>query len=123
MSDEGFTPEQQQYLQGFVAGTDLARSARGLPTFAALLSRNSNGPALIPPVAPAPPSTIPTGPEALHYLAQDRFVAEGKKLCPEEEAKRQKFPLDRWDELCARAEKGEFPRGPDILQTKYFGLF
>jgi ferredoxin-nitrite reductase len=121
MSDEGFSAEQQQYLQGFVAGADLARSARGLPTFAGTLFRNGMAPAAGPGHGPSTP--LPSGPEAVHYLAQDRTTAEGKKLCAEEEAKRQKFPLDRWDELCARAEKGEFPKGLDILLTKYFGLF
>jgi ferredoxin-nitrite reductase len=119
MSDPGFTDEQQRYLQGFVAGSDLARSARGLPTFAATLYRN--GATGVPTAPPTP--AIPSGPEAVHYLAQDRIVAEGKKLCPEEDAKRLKFPLDRWDEVCARAENEQFPRGPDVLLTKYFGLF
>jgi ferredoxin-nitrite reductase len=123
MSDEGFTPEQQYYLQGFVAGTDLARSAQGLPTFAGTLNRNGAALPLALAGAPARAAAVPSGPEAIHYLAQDRIVAEGRKLCPEEEVKRQKFPLDRWDELCARAEKGEFPRGPDVLLSKYFGLF
>jgi ferredoxin-nitrite reductase len=123
MSNEAFSDEQQRYLQGFVAGSDLARAARGLATFANVLARNGGpaSPLLIPGGAPAP--SVPTGPEAVHYLAQDRIVAEGKKLCPEEVAKREKFPLDRWDELCARAEKGEFPKGQDVLLTKYFGLF
>jgi ferredoxin-nitrite reductase len=124
MSDEGLSEEQQRYLQGFVAGSDLARSARGLPTFANTLYG--------PGVAPPPPQLVdargrgqalPVGPEAIHFEAQDRTVAEGKKLCPEEESKRQKFPLDRWGELCARAEKDQFPKGLDVLITKYFGLF
>ena len=121
---ETFTDEQQRYLQGFVAGSDLARNARGLPTFASTLHRNGAPPlpGLVPGAAPAGPA-LPSGPEAVHYLAQDRTIAAGKKLCPEEESKRQKFPLDRWDELCARAEKGQFPKGPDVLLTKYFGLF
>ena len=36
-----FTPEQQQYLQGFVAGADAARLSRGLPTFASVLGTTS----------------------------------------------------------------------------------
>ena len=116
MSDDGFTEEQRQYLQGFVAGADLARSASGLPTFARTLSRNG----VLPP--PATPSK-PLGPEALQYEAQDRFLADGKKLCPEEEAKRKTFPLDRWDELAGRAEAGVYPKGTDVLMTKFFGLF
>jgi ferredoxin-nitrite reductase len=78
---------------------------------------------MAPPAISAPAEALPSGPEAIHYLAQNRVIAEGKKLCPEEESKRQKFPLDRWDELCARAEKEQFPKGPEVLLTKYFGLF
>ena len=69
------------------------------------------------------PSRLPGGPEAIHYQAQNRFLAEGKKLTAEEEAKRAKFPLDRWDELCARSQEGAYPRGIDVHLAKYFGLF
>ena len=40
MSDDRFTEEQRQYLQGFVAGADLARSVSRLPTFSQTLARN-----------------------------------------------------------------------------------
>ena len=119
MNADGLTEDQQRYLQGFVAGADLARSARGLPTFANTLSRNGVTPA---PVT-APAESLPGGPEAIHYQAQNRSLAEGKKLTAEEEAKRAKFPLDRWDELCARSQEGAYPRGIDVHLAKYFGLF
>ena len=119
MSDDGFTEEQRHYLQGFVAGVDLARSASGLPTFGRTLARNG----VLPSPAAIPGPASPLGPESLQYEAQSRLLAEGKKLCPEEEAKRQKFPLDRWDELAARAANGQYPKGVDVLMTKYFGLF
>ena len=106
MSDDGFTEEQRQYLQGFVAGAELARSTSRLPTFGQTLARNGVLPS--PTVTPRPSS--PLGPESLQYEAQSRLLAEGKKLCPEEEAKRQKFPLDRWDELAAAPRMGSTPR-------------
>jgi ferredoxin-nitrite reductase len=118
---EGFSEEQKQYLQGFVAGSDLVRSALGLPTFARTLARNGQGsgsPGAIPGLGPAP-----GGPEAIHHLAQDRFLAQGRKLCPEEEAKRKKNPLDLWDELCDRAAARQYPKGTDVLLTKFHGLF
>ena len=65
----------------------------------------------------------PIGPDALQYAAQDRAVAAGGKLVAEEKAKRQRHPLDRWDEVVERAEKGEFPKGIDVFLTKYHGLF
>src|ERR1700682_5645024 len=107
-STDGMTEEQQHYLQGFVSGTDLARSALGLPTFARTLARNGNGAAISGPL-PATAEPPPGGPEAIHRLAQDRVIAEGKKLCPEEEAKRKKNALDLWDELRDRADKNQYP--------------
>ena len=123
MNADGLTEDQQRYLQGFVAGTDLARNARGLPTFANTLHRNGVTPPVVSTPVTAPVASIPGGPEAIHYQAQDRFLAEGKKLTAEEEAKRAKFPLDRWDELCARSQEGAYPRGIDVHLAKYFGLF
>jgi ferredoxin-nitrite reductase len=70
------TEEQKQYLQGFVSGTNLARSALGFPPFAQTLARN--GTAL--PVPQPTAESMASGPEAIHYQAQDRFLAEGKKL-------------------------------------------
>ncbi|MBV8231843.1 MAG: NirA family protein [Planctomycetaceae bacterium] len=116
---DGMTEEQKQYLQGFVSGANLARSASGLPTFAQTLARNGSAPPGPQPAA----GSLPSGPEAIHYQAQDRFLAEGKKLCPEEEAKRKKNPLDMWDELRERAEQKQFPKGTDVLLTKFHGLF
>ena len=78
MSDDRFTEEQRQYLQGFVAGADLARSASGLPTFGRTLARNG----VLPSPAATPGPSSPLGPESLQYEAQSRLLAEGKKLCP-----------------------------------------
>jgi len=121
---EELTEEQKHYLQGFVAAAGIARTASGLPTFAATLNRNGNGGGASP-VPSAAVSGKPTAvdPEAIHYQAQDRTIAEGKKLCPEEEAKRKKNALDLWDELRERAAKGQYPKGTDVLLTKFHGLF
>lgn len=108
-STEDFTPEQKQYLHGFAAGSGLAQSLRGVPTFADALG--------------IAPEQLPGGPEAIHFQAQDRIVAEGKQLCPEEQAKRRKFPLDMWDDVRQHAADGRAPRGTDVLAFKYHGLF
>jgi ferredoxin-nitrite reductase len=99
MSEQGFSEEQKQYLDGFLSGI---AAKRGSP----------------PPAAPA----APPAPD-LHRAAQDRFTAAGRKLTPEEEAKRKSHPLDMWDELLANAEAGRFPKGTDIFRHKFFGLF
>ena len=41
----------------------------------------------------------------------------------EEQAKRDKNPFELRDELTAHAAPDQFPKGTDILLTKYHGLF
>ena len=98
MSDSGFTDEQKQYLDGFLRGIVAQRGGAA-------------------PIPAAPAETD------IHRAAQDRFIAAGKKLVPEEEAKRKSHPLDMWDELRAEAAEGRFPKGTDIFRHKFFGLF
>jgi len=114
-----FTEEQRQYLAGFVAGTDVARSARGHATFADTLEANGAG-ALLNGHSNGQSSASP---DRMFLAAQDRFLAAGKKLCPEEEAKRAKPPLDLWDEIQQHAREERFPKGTDVLLFKFHGLF
>ena len=113
--------DQKQYLEGFVSGVNLTRAAQGLPTFATALGGTlppgvTAGPA-------APPGEVPTGPDARHLLAQNRAVAAGGKLTPQEAAKRDRHPLDMWDDVVTHAAEGRFPKGDDLLAFKYHGLF
>jgi ferredoxin-nitrite reductase len=55
--------------------------------------------------------------------ARDGRILRGGKLVPQEEAKREKHPLDRWDELTARADAGKFPKPIDDFIGRYHGLF
>ncbi|MCU0880205.1 MAG: NirA family protein, partial [Pirellulaceae bacterium] len=119
MSQGPFTPEQQQYLAGFVAGADAARVARGLPTFAATLGTPPGATAVSSPTA----ETRPARAEDIHRAMQDRFLAEGKKLVNEEKAKREKNPFEMWDEMRANAAAAKFPKGTDVFLYKYHGLF
>jgi ferredoxin-nitrite reductase len=96
----GFTEEQKQYLEGFLSAI---AARRGLQ--------------------PANAAEQGTPGADIHRAAQDRFMAAGKKLTPEEEAKRKSHPLDMWDELRAEAAEGRFPKGTDIFRHKFFGLF
>lgn len=97
-----FTLDQKRYLEGFVSGAQVARVAR------------------VPGAAPA---AAPTGPDAAGLKAQARTEAEGKKLTPEEKAKREEMGLDAYGRMEAAAAEGVFPKGPDILRWKYHGLF
>jgi ferredoxin-nitrite reductase len=104
MSDQPFSGEQQEYLKGFMAGVEARRAALGLPA----------APVGGPAVAEA---------ADIHRAAQDRIVAAGGKLTAEEEAKRKKHPLDRFDEISAMAADGKFPKGTDVFLAKFHGLF
>jgi ferredoxin-nitrite reductase len=107
MSANGpFDDIQKQYLQGVVAGIEARRAAAGLPSaFGALAGQAVS-------VADDP-----------QRAAQDRVAAAGGKLVAEEQAKRAKNPLDRWDEFRADCAAGKFPKGTDVFLTKYLGLF
>jgi ferredoxin-nitrite reductase len=96
-ADATLTDEQKQYLEGFLA---------------AVAARNGG-----------PTSGTGAAPDAIHRVAQDRFVAAGKKLAPEEETKRKAHPFDRWDEIVAEAAANRAPKGPDVFWHKFFGLF
>src|SRR5260221_5556501 len=98
-----FTDQQKRWLEGFTRGL-VARKAATRPA--------AHGPA-----------GQPVGPDELQWAAQDRAVAAGGKLTAEEKAKRQRHPLDRWDEVVGRAEAGQFPKGVDVILTKWHGLF
>src|SRR6476619_4063662 len=103
MSD--FTEEQKRYLEGFAAGAGLNVSLTSTPaTFAGTMGL---APAQLPGGANGaangakslPVLETAAGPDALCHKAQDRQIAEGKKLCNEELAKRKKFPLDQWNDV------------------------
>jgi ferredoxin-nitrite reductase len=98
-----FTEQQKRWLEGFTSGLAARKAAAAQ-------------------AAPAP-AAQPVGPDALQHAAQDRAAAAGGKLTTEEKAKRQRHPLDRWDEIVGRAEAGQFPKGVDVLLTKWHGLF
>ena len=106
MNDQPFSVEQQEYLKGFMSGVEARRGAAGLS-----LAPGGGGGG--PPADPLDPQRA----------AQDRTLAEGGKLNMEEDAKRKKNPLDRWDEMAALAAEGKFPKGTDVFLTKYHGLF
>ena len=99
MTDQAFSAEQQEYLKGFMAGVEAKRGPFATGTAAA------------------------PDPDDLQRAAQDRAVADGGRLVPEEEAKRKKHPLDRFAEISALAAEQKFPKGTDVFLTKYHGLF
>ncbi len=105
-----FTIDQKRYLEGFVSGAQVARAGRGL------------GGELGAGLGSAPAAEL-NGPDAASHKAMARTEAEGRKLTPEEKAKREEFGLDAYPRMKVSAEEGVFPKGQDILRWKYHGLF
>src|SRR4029077_4122316 len=99
-----FNPEQKRYLEGFVAGLQIATAAR------------VGG-------AQGAPSAEPTGPNAAHLRAQDRVLKAGGKLSEQEKFKRELQPFDGYGRLKAQAERNEYPKPPDNFRWRFFGLF
>ena len=107
----GFSNEQKEYLSGFAAGASAFTALK--PTFGATLAANGQSTA----------APVMIGPDTLQLEAQAAQENAGKKLVPEEKAKREKHPFDRWDEMNEAAAKGIFPKGVNVLMWKYHGLF
>src|SRR5262245_44658677 len=107
MSGQNFSDEQKRYLEGFVSGVQAARAAAGLTPLAGV----------------AGGATGPAGPDAHHLKAMARFEAEGKRLSPEEKAKREEHPFDAYARLKSESASGQYPKGVDNFRWRFHGLF
>ncbi len=105
-----FSSEQKRYLEGFVAGVQIAKAAKSVAGVAA--AGNA--------AAPAPE---PSGPDAAGLTAQNRVLAAGKKLSDQEKFKREQHPFDTYERLKDHAARGEYPKPPDNFRWRFFGLF
>jgi ferredoxin-nitrite reductase len=104
-----FSSEQKRYLEGFVAGVQIAKAAKSV----------AGGPAQSGTAAPAEP----TGPDALGLKAQNRVLAAGKKLSDQEKFKREQHPFDSYERLKELGARNEYPKPPDNFRWRFFGLF
>jgi ferredoxin-nitrite reductase len=104
-----FEPEQKRYLEGFVAGIQIAKAAKSVAGAAA------------PGAAAADPE--PVGPDAAALKAQNRVLASGGKLADQEKFKRELHPFDAYERLKADGARGEYPKPPDNFRWRFFGLF
>jgi ferredoxin-nitrite reductase len=96
-----FEPEQKRYLEGFVAGLQIAKSSRG--------------------GASAAPE--PVGPDAAALQAQDRVLKAGGKLSDPEKFKREQHPFDAYERLKEQAAANEYPKAADNFRWRFHGLF
>ncbi len=106
MSAQDFSEEQRRYLEGFVSGVQARRAAQGLK-----------------PLGAENAAVQPAGPDKEHLAAMARFEAAGKKLSPEEKAKRDEHPFDAYARLKDESAKGQFPKGIDNFRWRFHGLF
>ena len=107
-----FEPEQKRYLEGFVAGLQIAKAAKSVAGAGAAAGA----------AAPAAVSE-PTGPDAAALKAQDLTIARGGKLADQEKVKREQHPFDAYEKLKAQAAANEYPKPPDNFRWRYYGLF
>ena len=107
-----FEPEQKRYLEGFAAGLQIARTAKGF-------AGSSTGLA----GAAAAPAPEPVGPDAAALKAQDRVLKAGGKLSDPEKFKREQHPFDTYERLKDLGSRNEYPKPPDNFRWRFFGLF
>jgi ferredoxin-nitrite reductase len=103
-----FEPEQKRYLEGFIAGLQIAKSSR-------------TGTSAAAPANAAAPE--PIGPDAAALRAQDRVIKGGGKLSDPEKFKRELNPFDGYEKLKEQAAKNEAPKADDNFRWRFFGLF
>jgi len=104
-----FSSEQKRYLEGFVAGVQIAKAAKSV--------------AGVPAQAATASLAEPAGPDAAAFKAQDRVLAAGKKLSDQETFKREQNPFDSYERLKELGERNEYPKPPDNFRWRFFGLF
>jgi ferredoxin-nitrite reductase len=118
-----FEPEQKRYLEGFMAGMQIARSARSVsgngaagvqPFPAAAAAANGSGGAA---------AAEASGPDGAALAAQNRVLQTGGKLSDPEKFKRELNPLDGYERLKQQAANNEAPKADDNFRWRFFGLF
>jgi ferredoxin-nitrite reductase len=102
-----FEPEQKRYLEGFVAGLQIAKAAG----------------AVAPRKSAAIAAPEPIGPDAPHWQAQDRVTKAGGKLTDQEKFKRELHPFDGYEKLKGQAAANAPPKPDDNFRWRFFGLF
>jgi ferredoxin-nitrite reductase len=105
-----FSSEQKRYLEGFVAGVQIAKAAKSV----------AGVPAASGAAAPGPEAT---GPDAAAFKAQNRVLAAGRKLSDQEKFKREEHPFDSYERLKELGTRNEYPKPPDNFRWRFFGLF
>ncbi len=106
-----FEPEQKRYLEGFMAGLQIAKTSRSAAGSGAGAVQ-TNGAA-----------AEPIGPDAAALRAQDRVIKAGGKLSDPEKFKRELHPFDGYEKLKGQAANNEAPKADDNFRWRFYGLF
>jgi len=107
---EPFTPEQKQYLEGFLAALAAQAPFVGQTASGQLAADPAATPAGAPNLAAAP--------------AEDTvFGTPLSELSKPERWKYDENPLDIWEKLVAHADADKFPDEADCFRFKFHGLF
>src|SRR5258708_1689828 len=110
-----FEPEQKRYLEGFMAGLQIAKTSRPAGSNgAAATQANGQGNGAAPE---------PIGPDAAALRAQDRVIKAGGKLSDPEKFKRELHPFDGYEKLKDQAANNEARKADDNFRWRFFGLF
>jgi len=112
---QDFSPDQKRYLEGFVSGVQAVRGSRGLPGF------GGAAPFQTQPTTNSP-ATL-SGPDAIHLEAMARFERDGRKLSPQEVAKREEHPFDAYARFKTMAKENRFAKQLDDFRIRFHGLF
>lgn len=105
----GFTPEQKQYLEGFLAA---------LAAQAPFVGLTPGGQITADPLAAAGANLAEPAP-----AEPTVFGTPLGELCKPERWKYDENPLDIWEKIVAHAETDKFPDEADTFRFKFHGLF
>ena len=106
LEQNSFSPEQKEYLSGFLAGV----AQRTQYPFVGLTPAGT----LTADPAQAGPNLA--APQTFHGIPVE-------ELCKQERWKYQEHGLDCWDRILAHAEANRFPDEENTFRFRYYGLF
>ncbi|MBI2496498.1 MAG: NirA family protein, partial [Opitutae bacterium] len=104
-----FTPEQKEYLQGFMAGV----AASGV-----FVGHTATG-----QLTADPASSVGGVPSPRNLAEPTVHGTPLSDLCKEERWKHDENPLDAWDRLLRHADEDKFPDPENTYRFKFHGLF
>ncbi len=108
-SDQGFTAEQKEYLQGFFAGVAATRTVP-------FVAHDRDG-----KITHLPAAGLANA--AAQPKEDEVFGTPVSELCEQETWKLEQNGLDIWDRLLEHAQKDKFPDKRDTFLFRYHGLF